>query len=41
MEKTKQLYVLLDLIKCHSTTSSFDLCMSKGGCDIFALVFFF
>ncbi len=41
MEKTKQLYVLLDLIKCHFTTSNLDLWMSKGECDIFALVYIF
>ncbi len=35
------MYVLLDLIKYHSTTSSFDLWMWKGECNIFALVFFF
>ncbi len=33
MAKTKQLYVLLDVLKCHSTTSSFDLWMLKGGCQ--------
>jgi hypothetical protein len=38
MEKTKQLYVLPTLIKCHSTTTSFDLWMSKAGHDVFALV---
>jgi hypothetical protein len=36
MEKTKQLYVLLTLAKCHSTTS-FDLWMSKDGHDIFCI----
>ncbi len=38
MEKIKQLYVLPTLIECHSTTSSFDLWMSKVGHDVFALV---
>jgi hypothetical protein len=37
VEKTKQLYVLLALTKCHSTTTSFDMWMSKGH-DVFALV---
>jgi hypothetical protein len=37
-EKTKQLYVLPTLVKCHFTTTSFDLWMSKDGHDIFALV---
>jgi hypothetical protein len=32
------LYVLLALAECHSTTTSFDLWMSIGGHDIFALV---
>jgi len=34
MEKTKQLYVLLVIEKCHSTTTSFNLWMSKIGHDI-------
>jgi hypothetical protein len=38
MEKTKQLYVLPALVKCHSTAASFDMWMSKAGHDIFALV---
>jgi hypothetical protein len=38
VEKTKRLYVLPALIKCHFTIASFDLCMSKIGHDIFALV---
>jgi hypothetical protein len=37
MEKTKQLYVILALIKCYSTNASFDLWMSKTTHDIFAL----
>jgi hypothetical protein len=41
VEKTKQLYVLTTLAKCHSTTISFDLCMLKVGHDIFALVIIF
>jgi hypothetical protein len=36
--KTKQLYVLTTLVKCHSAIISFDLCMLKVGHDIFALV---
>jgi hypothetical protein len=38
VDKTEQLYVLVALVKCHSTTTSFDLWMSKVGHDIFALV---
>jgi hypothetical protein len=38
VEKTKQLYVLPTLIKCYSTTSSFELWMSKAKHDDFALV---
>jgi hypothetical protein len=38
VEKTKQLCVLLTLEECHFITVSFDLWMSKGGHDIFALV---
>ncbi len=38
MEKTRQLYVLLALAKCHSAITSFDLWMSKDGHDIFALM---
>jgi hypothetical protein len=39
LEKTKQVgYVLPSLTKCHSTTSSYDLWMSKAGHDVFALV---
>jgi hypothetical protein len=36
--KTKQLYVLQDVVKCHSGTKSFDLWISKARHDIFALV---
>jgi hypothetical protein len=36
-EKTNQLYVVLSLAKCYLTTS-FDLWMSKGTYDVFALV---
>ncbi len=36
MEKKKQLYVLLALVKSGFTTTSFDLQMSKGAHDIFA-----
>jgi hypothetical protein len=38
VEKTKQLYVLLASIGCHIAIASFDLWMSKGRHDIFALV---
>jgi len=39
LEKTKQVgYVLPTLTKCHSTTSSYDLWMSKAEHDAFALV---
>jgi hypothetical protein len=37
VEKIKQLYVLLASRECHSTITSFDLWMSIGGHDIFAL----
>ncbi len=38
MDKTKQVYVLPKLTYCISTTTSFDLWMSKGAHDIFALI---
>jgi hypothetical protein len=38
VKKTKQLYVLTCLAKHFFPTSSFDLWMSKGTYDIFALV---
>jgi hypothetical protein len=38
VEKTKQIYVLPKSTNCISTTASFDLRMSKGAHDIFALV---
>jgi hypothetical protein len=38
VEKTKQVCVLPKLIDCMFTTSSFDLWMSKGVHDIFALI---
>jgi hypothetical protein len=41
VEKTKQLYVLPTLVKCHSATISFVLWMLKGGHDIFVLVIYF
>jgi len=44
MEKTNQLYVfpaLAALAGCHSTTTSFDLWMSKGAYDEFTLVIYF
>jgi len=41
MEKTKQTYVLHLLEKYHSIIASFDLWMSKGAYDVFALIIFF
>ncbi len=41
VEKTKQEYVLPKLKQCYSTTTSFDLCMSKGAHDVFTLVISF
>ncbi len=41
MEKTKEEYVLPKLKKCYSTIASFDLWMSKGAHDVFALVISF
>jgi hypothetical protein len=38
VEKTKELYVFLQLVECLLTTISFDLWMPKGAHDIFALV---
>jgi len=38
VKKKKQTYVLLILAKCVFTTTSFDLCMSKGAYNVFALV---
>ncbi len=38
VKKIKQLYVLLALAKCYYVTTSFDLWMSKGAYDIYALV---
>jgi len=38
VEKTKQLYVLPNLLECNSTIMSFDLWMSKGVHNIFSLV---
>jgi hypothetical protein len=38
VEKIKQLYVLLALADCYYVTTSFDLWMSKGAYDIYALV---
>jgi len=37
-EKIKQLYVLLSLADCYYVTTNFDLWMSKGAYDIYALV---
>jgi hypothetical protein len=37
-EKTNQLYVVLALAECYSTTTSFDLWMSKVTYNVFALV---
>jgi hypothetical protein len=38
VHKTKEDYVILELSQCVSTTTNFDLWMSKGAYDIFALV---
>jgi hypothetical protein len=38
VEKTKELYVLIELAKCLLATASFDLWMFKGSHGIFALV---
>jgi hypothetical protein len=38
MEKTKWTYVLLLLEECHFSTTNFDLWMSKGAHNVFALV---
>jgi hypothetical protein len=41
VKKTNQLYVVPTLAKCHYATTSFDLWMFKGACDVFALVIYF
>jgi hypothetical protein len=41
VKKKKQTYFLLILAKCVFVTTSFDLCMSKGAHDVFALVIYF
>ncbi len=41
VEKTKQLYVLFASTECHFATTSFDLWISKGAYDVFALVIYF
>jgi hypothetical protein len=41
VEKKNELYVLLTLTECYSTTISFDLWMFKGVNDVFALVIIF
>jgi hypothetical protein len=38
MEKTNQLYFLPTLVECHFVTTNFDLWMSIGTYDVFALV---
>jgi DNA-directed RNA polymerase subunit H (RpoH/RPB5) len=38
LEKTNQLYVVLTLAKCYFITTKFDLWMSKGAYNVFALV---
>jgi hypothetical protein len=38
VEKTNQLYIVLALIVSYSTTTNFDLWMSKGAYDVFASV---
>ncbi len=41
IEKKSQQYVILALVACFSTTTSFDIWMSKGTYDVFALVIIF
>jgi hypothetical protein len=41
VQKTKQTYVLLLLDECYCVITSFDLWMSKGAHDVFALVITF
>ncbi len=41
MKKTNQLYVLLALVEHHYATTHFDLWMSKGAYDVFAMVIIF
>jgi hypothetical protein len=41
MEKTKKEYVLYKLKQCYFAIASFDLWMSKGAHDVFALVICF
>jgi hypothetical protein len=41
VEKMKQKYVLFKLKQCYSITTSFDLWMSKGTHDVFALLISF
>jgi hypothetical protein len=41
MEKTKWTYVLRLLEECHFATISFDLWISKGAHNVFALINFF
>jgi hypothetical protein len=41
VEKMKQEYVLIKLKQCYFATTSFDLWMSKGAHDVFALVISF
>jgi hypothetical protein len=38
LEKTNQLYVVPALAKCYSITTYFDLWMSKGAYNVFALM---
>ncbi len=38
MEKTNRLYIFPSIAKCYITITSFDLWMSKGAHDVFALV---
>jgi len=38
VEKTNQLYVFFAFAKCHYVIVSFDIWMSKGAYDVFALV---
>jgi len=41
VEKKNELYVLLALAECYTVTVRFDLWMSKGANDVFALVIIF
>jgi hypothetical protein len=38
VEKASKIYVFPALAECHSTTTNFDLWMSKGAHDVFTLI---